>query len=80
MYNGIIIADSPPSHVTGYAWIKVKPDNSREWYHFDKDVQEWVLDSTEPAPALPSSVNGTFHKLKNITIVGGVITACEGDT
>mgnify|MGYP001565343791 CR=1 FL=1 len=52
MYNGIILSDGPPAHVTGYAWCKVFPDNSKEWYHFNKDTQSWVLDLTEPAPAL----------------------------
>ena len=49
MYNGIIVADSPPSGVTGYAWIRVMPDGSREWRHLDIPTQQWVLDSTEPA-------------------------------
>lgn len=52
MYNGVIISDSPPANVTGYGWVKILPDNSVEWYSFDKDSQLWVKDITQVAPAL----------------------------
>lgn len=51
MYNGIIYSIDPPAHVTGYAWVKELEDGSQEWYRFDKDLQQWVLDRTEPAYA-----------------------------
>lgn len=51
MYNGIIFSDAPPDHVTGYAWVKRSPDGSKEWHHFDKDTQSWVLDIAEAASA-----------------------------
>lgn len=58
MYNGIIVSDTAPTNVTGYAWIKILPDGTREWYHLDKDTQEWVLDDTEPASNGPAGPEG----------------------
>lgn len=74
MYNGVIISDSAPTHVTGYGWLKIAPDNSREWYHFDKDTQSWVLDKTEPAPAL---LEHTHLELGDINFTGSVSTGGE---
>ena len=69
MYNGIILSDSPPSHVTGYAWIKVNPDGSVSWYSYNKDMQEWVLDRTEPAYSLLVHLH---PELGNVNFIGTV--------
>lgn len=69
MYNGVIISSSPPSSVTGYAWVKPLDDGTREWYHLDKDTQSWVLDDTEEAPALLVHEHATHG---NINFTGTV--------
>lgn len=74
MFNGVIIADNPPAHVTGYAWIKPLPDGSREWYAFDKELQDWVLSNTEAAPATLSHSHPTHGDI-NFT---GTVSA-DGD-
>lgn len=51
LINGLIISDTAPTEVTGYAWIKALPSGDRQWYELNKDTQEWELTSTELASA-----------------------------
>lgn len=69
MFNGIIFSDSAPANVTGYAWVKVMPDGSREWYSYNKDSHQWVLDHTDIAPA---SVAHTHPTLGDIDFTGAI--------
>ena len=64
MFNGIIISDSAPSGVTGYAWVKVNEDGSRGWYGFNKDTQQWELENTEAAPAILAHTHTSLENLE----------------
>lgn len=73
----IFFVSSEPNGVTD--WIKVisSPNNSKEYYKYNKDTKDWDLYDTEQSSGITVTYEATSLKITKIVVTNGLITELE---